>query len=91
MYSNNATGAFNLLAGSLFRSGRVRSGDRIILSISEHHANIVPWLMLKEREGVEVEFVANDPTTYQLDLNDFAKKLTPNTRVVSFTGCSNVT
>ncbi len=89
-YSNNATGAFNLLAASMARSGWLKSGDRVLLSIVEHHANIVPWMMLRESLGIEVEFVALN-SDYELDMADFALKLTPNTKVVSFTGCSNVT
>lgn len=89
-YSNNATGAFNLLASSMAKSGWLKSGDRVLLSIMEHHANIVPWMMLRESHGIEVEFVAiNDH--FELDLSDFTEKLTPNTKVISFTGCSNVT
>lgn len=90
VYSNNATGAFNVLANSLARSGWLKSGDRVLLSIMEHHANIVPWLILKDAIGIEVEFVALN-SEFELDMDDFIQKLTPNTKVISFTGCSNVT
>lgn len=90
VYSNNATGAFNLLVNSMARSGWLKSGDRVLLSIVEHHANIVPWMMLKETHGIEVEFVAVN-AHFELDREDFIAKLTPNTKVISFTGCSNVT
>lgn len=89
-YSCNATGAFNLLAFSMARSGWLKSGDRVLLSIVEHHANIVPWMMLRESLGIEIEFVGLD-SGYGLDIADFVAKLAPNTKVVSFTGCSNVT
>jgi cysteine desulfurase/selenocysteine lyase len=83
-YSNNATGAFNLLAGSMARSGWLKTGDRVLLSIVEHHANVVPWMMLRESLGIEVEFVGLN-ADYELDMADFVAKLTPNTKVVSFT------
>lgn len=57
VYSSNATGAFNLLASSLAQSGWLKSGDRVLLSIMEHHANIVPWMILQEALGIEVVFV----------------------------------
>lgn len=90
VYSNTSTGAFNLLAGSLAKSEWLQAGDRVLLSIVEHHANIVPWLMLRDDIGIEVEFVGLDEQC-GLDFEDFAKKLTPNTKVISMTGCSNVT
>ena len=91
VYSSNATGAFNLLASSFAESTWLTSGDRVILSIMEHHANIVPWMILKERIGIEVVFVGIVPEAFELDMDDFREKLTPNTKVISFTGCSNVT
>lgn len=84
VYSNNATGAFNLLANSMARSGWLKSGDRVLLSLVEHHANIVPWMMLKETHGIEIEFVAVN-SHFELDHEDFITKLTPNTKVISFT------
>jgi len=89
-YTYNATYAFNLLAASLRDSGLLGPGDKVLLSIVEHHANIVPWLHLKEMIGIEVEFVGLDDQ-YQLDMADFEKKLTPNVKVVSLTHASNVT
>ena len=72
------------------KSGWIKSGDRVLLSIMEHHANVVPWLMLRESHGIEVEFVGIT-SDFELDLQDFVEKLTSNTKVISFTGCSNVT
>jgi cysteine desulfurase / selenocysteine lyase len=47
VYTANATASYNLLAQSLAYSGLISRGDRVVLSLLEHHANIVPWLMLK--------------------------------------------
>lgn len=89
-YAYNATHAFNILSLSLRKSGWLQKGDKVLLSLAEHHANIVPWLLAKEELGIEVEFVRLD-ADYGLDFEDFARKLTPNTRVVSLTAASNVT
>lgn len=84
VYSNTSTGAFNLLAASLAKSEWLEKGDRVILSIVEHHANIVPWLMLRDSIGIEVEFVGLN-AEFGLDFEDFANKLTANTKVISMT------
>ena len=89
-FTYNATYAFNLLAASMRDSGWLKKGDKILLSILEHHANIVPWLHLAETIGVVVEFVAVD-SEYDLDYTDLRKKLTPDVKVVSLTHASNVT
>jgi cysteine desulfurase/selenocysteine lyase len=60
-----------------------------LLSIAEHHANIVPWLHLKETIGIDVEFIGLTPD-YELDFIDFEKKLTPKVKVISLTAASNV-
>ena len=90
MYTANATAAANLLTLSFTRSGWLRRGDRIILSILEHHANIVPWQIAAEQVGAEIVFV---PITaeYELDMTTYEALITPNTRVISITGASNVT
>lgn len=59
-YTYNATYALNLLVSSLVRSKWLGKGDRVLLSMAEHHANIVPWLIAKEDIGIEVEFVKLD-------------------------------
>lgn len=89
-YTYNATYAFNLLSSSMRESGWLKKWDKVLLSIVEHHANIVPWLHLKETIGIEVEFIGVTPD-YQLDLGDLRKKLTPEVKVLSLTYASNVT
>ena len=90
IYTANSTSAVNLLTLSLTRSGWLERGDRIILSILEHHANIVPWQIAAETLGLEIVWVPITPE-YELDMDAFRELLTPNTRVVSITGASNVT
>lgn len=89
-YHYNATYALNFLSLSLAYSGILTRGDRILLSAAEHHANIVPWLILKKWFGVEVDFCAITED-YSLDLADLQAKITPRTKVISLTYASNVT
>jgi cysteine desulfurase/selenocysteine lyase len=89
-YAYNSTHAANLLSLSLARSGILKKGDRILVSVAEHHANVVPWLILKDWFGVEVDFFGMTPD-FEIDFADFEAKMTPETRVVSATVVSNVT
>ncbi|MDD3120044.1 MAG: aminotransferase class V-fold PLP-dependent enzyme [Candidatus Gracilibacteria bacterium] len=89
-YTYNATYAMNLLATSLARSKQLVKGDKVLVLISEHHANVVPWLILKEEIGIELDFVMLDDN-YEIDFEDFKKKLDDKVKIVSFAYVSNVT
>ena len=90
IYTFNSNYALNLLSLSLKRSGMLKKGDRVLVSIVEHHANIVPWLILKEEIGIEVEYV-NVTDDFTLDIEDLKSKLTSQVKVLSLTHVSNVT
>ncbi len=89
-FTYNSTYAANLLSLSLAKSGWLKRGDRVLVSVAEHHANVVPWLVLKDWFGIEVDFfgITKD---FGIDFADFEAKLTPDTKVVSATAASNVT
>ncbi|MCT4617515.1 MAG: cysteine desulfurase [Candidatus Gracilibacteria bacterium] len=89
IYSYNSTYASNLFIMSLKRSGMLKKGDKVLVTISEHHANVVPWLILKEEIGIEIDYV-NFDENYDLDLEDFKAKYDDSVKVVSFTYVSNV-
>ena len=68
---------------------RLRAGDEIVLSTMEHHANIVPWHFLRERQGVVLKWV--DPELDgSLDPQKVLDAIGPNTKLVAITQCSNV-
>jgi cysteine desulfurase/selenocysteine lyase len=71
-------------------SGYLKKWDKVLLTITEHHSNIVPWLNLKEKIGIEVEFVWLKDD-FSLDMEDFANKYDEKVKVISFTQVSNVT
>lgn len=90
VYTHNSTYALNILVGSLVQSGKLKTGDTVLLSMAEHHANVVPWFIWAKSAGFRVEFVGLD-ANFRIDMADFARKYTPNVRVVSVTAVSNVT
>ncbi len=68
---------------------RMQPGDEIVLSVMEHHANIVPWHFLRERQGVRLVWVDTDATGW-LDPARVLDAITPRTRLVAVTHLSNV-
>lgn len=88
-FTYNSTYAANLLSLSFARSGWLKKGDRVLVSLAEHHANVVPWLVLKDWFGVEVDFFGMTPD-FEIDFADFEAKMTPDTKVVAVTAASNV-
>jgi cysteine desulfurase/selenocysteine lyase len=87
VFTKGATEAINLVAAGLGQS--LKAGDEIVLSEMEHHANIVPWHFLRERQGVVLRFipVTNDG---RLDLEALPGLLNDRTRVVAVSHMSNV-
>lgn len=87
IYTRGTTEAINLVAQS-WGSLEVQQGDEILITALEHHANIVPWQMLCERTGAKLVVVPiNDAG--EVSLQDFADKLSPRTRLASFSWISN--
>lgn len=89
-FTYNSTYAMNLLTLSLKRSSKLKKWDKVLVSIVEHHANIVPWLILKEEIWIEIDYI-DVKADYSLDIDDLKRKLTPDVKLVSLTYASNVT
>ncbi len=87
IFTKGTTEAINLVATS-YGGASLKAGDEIILSHLEHHANIVPWQLLRERVGVEIKVVPIDERGNFL-LEEFEKLLSPRTRLVAVTHTSN--
>jgi cysteine desulfurase/selenocysteine lyase len=87
VFTRNATEAINLVAHTFGRE-RLKEGDEIVLSIMEHHSNIVPWHFLRERQGAVIKWAPVDADGNFL-LDEFEKLLGPRTRMVAVTHMSN--
>jgi cysteine desulfurase/selenocysteine lyase len=88
VFARNATEAINLVAYS-FGVDRIKPGDEIVVSIMEHHSNIVPWHFLRERNGAVIKWApVDDEGNFLID--EFERLLTERTRLVAVTHMSNV-
>lgn len=88
IFTRSATEAINLVASS-FAGPRIGEGDEIVLSIMEHHSNVVPWHFHRERKGAMLKWVdVRDDGSFDIDA--FEAALSPKTRMVAITHMSNV-
>lgn len=90
IYTYNSTYGINLLAWTLVRSKILQKWDVVLLSIWEHHTNILPWQILSEEYGFEVKFF-DIKSDYTIDRKDFDEKYDERVKVVSCGHVSNVT
>lgn len=87
IFTRGTTEAINLLA-STYCNAFCRADDEIILSTMEHHSNIVPWQLQKDKTGVELRVIPiNDKG--ELELDEFKKLINPRTKLVAITHISN--
>ena len=87
VFTRNATEAINLVAQSWSKIG-LKEGDEIILTIMEHHSNIVPWQIIAKEKGLRIHYVGVTPNG-EFDLEDFKNKLNNHTKLVSIVHISN--
>ncbi len=88
IFTRGTTEAINLVAASY--GELLREGDEIILTVMEHHSNIVPWQLLRTRRGVVIKVVPLRADRSTLNLDVYRELFTPRTRVVAVTHVSNV-
>jgi cysteine desulfurase/selenocysteine lyase len=88
IFTRNATEAINLVAQS-YGGTHIGAGDEILLTIMEHHSNIVPWYFLHERKGAVLKWApVSDSGEFLLDA--FEKLISPRTKMIAITHMSNV-
>ncbi len=88
VFVRGTTEALNLVASGLGHT-RLKHGGRVVTTVMEHHSNIVPWHMLRERNGVDLRFVDIDAEG-RLRLDDYDREITRGTQVVTLSHVSNV-
>ncbi|MFY8159959.1 MAG: aminotransferase class V-fold PLP-dependent enzyme, partial [Candidatus Kapaibacteriota bacterium] len=87
IFTKGATDSINLLAYSL-AGDLIKSGDEIIITTMEHHANIVPWQMISKKFGIKLK-VVNISEEGELDYEHLASLITEKTKLISFVHVSN--
>ena len=88
IFTSGTTAAVNLVSHA-WGEKHVGPGDEILLTIMEHHSNIVPWQQLAEKTGATIQFVGLTADGH-LDLEQFKRLLCDKTKIVSFSAVSNV-
>lgn len=89
VFTSGATEAINLVVQSYGRTF-LQAGDEIVLTVTEHHSNLVPWQMLAEEKQLKLQFVQVDPETGGIDVEELESFLSDRTKVVAFQHVSNV-
>jgi cysteine desulfurase/selenocysteine lyase len=87
VFTRNASEAINLVARS-WGDANLREGDEVLLTVMEHHSNLVPWQLLAARTGCVLRHAGLTPTG-ELDLEDLRAQITERTRLVSLVQVSN--
>lgn len=88
VFTRGTTEGLNLVAFS-YGEAFLNPGDEVILTVMEHHSNIVPWQMLRERKGINIKVVPMDDKGNLL-LDEYEQLFTPKTRLVCVAHVSNV-
>ena len=88
IFTKNATEGINLISQSYYKK-YLKEGDEIILSVMEHHSNLLPWFLLRDNHGIKLKFINIDKNG-NLDLDHFESLINDRTKLVAVTHLSNV-
>lgn len=88
VFTRNATESLNLIAYS-YGLNNIKKDDKIVLSIMEHHSNLVPWQMVTKQKDAKLEYIYTDKDGY-LKQEDIESKIVPGVKIVGITQVSNV-
>ena len=88
IFTRNATESINIVASS-WGAENIKPGDRIVITQMEHHANLIPWIMLAKRNGADLQYIPIDSNGY-LDLSHINDIINSRTKLVALTHMSNV-
>ena len=88
IFTRNTSESLNLVSYT-YAMANIKAGDEILVSIMEHHSNILPWQFVCQSKGATLKFMYVDKESGQIPESEFAK-ITPKTKIVSCTQVSNV-
>lgn len=89
VFTRNTTESLNLISECIASAVEIKEGDNIVVTVSEHHSNLLPWQRLSKRTGAKLVFIEPDITGLISD-EEIDKKITERTKLVSFAHVSNV-
>lgn len=89
VYTRNATEAINLVAYG-WAIHNLKPGDEILVSVAEHHSNMVPWQIISQQTGAVLKHVQLTASQQELDMNSFKSLLSPKTKLVCLVHVSNM-
>lgn len=89
VFTRNTTESLNLLAYS-YANEKLKEGDEIVISIMEHHSNLVTWQEAAKKTNAKLKYLYIDKKTKQLDFEEFKNAITEKTKIFSITQASNV-
>lgn len=89
IFTKGTTAGINTIAYG-WGLNRLRQGDKIVLTVMEHHANVVPWQLIAKHTGAELVYLELD-SDYQVDLGMLDRVMDDKVKIVSVSGMSNVT
>ncbi|MEM2927366.1 MAG: SufS family cysteine desulfurase [Nitrososphaerota archaeon] len=88
IFVKNTTEAINFIAYTIGLK-RLKKGDEVIITLMDHHSNIIPWILLEKIKGIKVKYVGVNPNG-TLRYNDFEELINNRTKIISFPHISNV-
>jgi len=88
IFTRNATESINLVAYS-YAMNNLSKDDEILISVMEHHSNLVPWQIVSKKIGCKLNYVSLDKN-YEIDLEELKEKISKKTKIVAVTHISNV-
>lgn len=89
IFTRNASESLNLVAWT-YGMANIQEGDEILVSIMEHHSNILPWQMVCKAKKAKLVFMECNKETGELSLDEVKNKISPKTKIVAVTQVSNV-
>lgn len=88
VFTSGTTESLNIIVNGFFRQN-LEAGDEVLLTLSEHASNVLPWFKLAKTNGIIINYIELDNNLH-VTLNNLKKAITPNTRVISLAGITNV-
>ncbi len=88
IFTSGATESLNIIAFGFFKN-YLEAGDEIIITRSEHASNVLPWFKIAKDNNLKIKYIELDDN-YEVSIDNLKKEITPNTRVISLAGITNV-